>query len=137
MSLKILIIGKEPEGKKQEELYKNIKSIVAEYGHEVLSTPNDIDTENEFGDYQDTFNNIKDADLIILESTKESTRQGMEVREADLLGKPLIILAEEGTEISSLVAGLPLLHDIIYYSNIEDIRDALVRNMAVIEEVEN
>ena len=136
MSLKVLIIGKEPFNKDERASYDGLKNIIGEYGHEVIGTPNDCELLDDFIDYHDTFNNIKDADLIIHEASQEGIRPGMELREADTLSKPVVVIVKEGTEISPLISGLPLLQDIIYYENLDNIRDGLVRNLAIFEETD-
>ena len=136
MSLKILVIGKEPKNEDERKSYENIKSIIGECGHEVLGTPNDYGLENEFTEYENAFSNIKDADLIVCEATEGDIRQGMELREADLLGKPILVITKEGTEISALIAGLPLLQDVVYYEYPDHIRDGLIRTLIALENPE-
>ncbi len=122
---KILILGSLPKSKQETELYKSIIKITQKFG--VTKSP--IDTVNFKGTgkekYKRAFKLVNEADLIIGEQSQPSTGQGMEIREAAILKKPLIIIAKENSKISGLVKGCPTLKKIIYYKNLENLQSKL------------
>ena len=46
----------------------------------------------------------------------------MEIREDVILNKTLLVIAKEGSKISGLVKGCPVLKQIIYYDSLEDLK---------------
>ncbi|MCK5107661.1 MAG: hypothetical protein KAQ83_02960 [Nanoarchaeota archaeon] len=121
----ILILGALPKEKEDEELYNVIIEVCEKFA--MVKSP--IDTFNFNGSakekYERAFNLVKKADLVIGEQSKPSTGQGMEVRECAILGKPLIVVAKEGSKVSGLVKGCPVLKKIIYYSDLENLKKKL------------
>ena len=69
---------------------------------------------------------LKDTKLIIAEMSNISTGQGMELQEAITLNIPILVIAKTGSKISSLVKGCKSVKDIIYYDNIDDIKDNIL-----------
>jgi len=120
---KILILGALLE---ESKLYEAMVEVCQNYADEV-SSPIDTakfqgtDTER----YERAFKKVKEADFIIGEQSKPSTGQGMEIREAAVLNKPLLVVAKEGSKVSGLVKGCPVLKDIIYYKDLDDLKDKL------------
>lgn len=123
---KILILGSLPKEKKDYEIYESIVSACKDFAEEVLSP---IDTVNFQGTeserYDRAFETVKAADLIIGEQSTPSTGQGMEIREAINLNKPLIVVAKEGSSVSGLVKACPILKEIIYYQDIKELESSL------------
>ncbi len=119
----ILILGSLPQSDEQIKLYEVIIEIVQKFAKTVKSP---IDTVNFKGDeqerYERAFRLVKEADLVIAEQSQPSTGQGMEIRECAILNKSLIVVAKEGSKISGLVKGCPVVKEIIFYQNIEDLR---------------
>lgn len=128
--MKILILGALPKNKHDELLYNTITSACKQFTEDISSP---VDTANFKGTeqerYKRAFEKIKQADLIIGELSKPSTGQGMEIREAAILNKPLIVVAKEGSSISGLVKACPILKEILYYDNIEDLKDKLIQQL--------
>lgn len=119
----ILILGSLPKSEEETKLYNAITNIAQDFATTVKSP---IDTAQFNGTaqerYERAFQTVQDADLVIGEQSRASTGQGMEVRECAILKKPLIVVAKEGSKVSGLVKGCPILKEIIYYQNIEDLK---------------
>ncbi len=122
----ILILGALPKDSAGEELYRTIAEICKPFAIEVFSP---IDTAKFFGGdeerYERAFEMIKKADLIIGEQSLPSTGQGMELREAIVLNKPIIVIAKAKSKVSELVKGCPAIKEIIFYRNNEDLKEKL------------
>jgi len=115
-----------PEDEVRKNLYSAIISACTKYA-EHISSP--IDTAAfKGGDrerYKRAFHKIKEADFIIGELSTRSTGQGMELREADVLGKTVIIIAKAKSKISGLVKGCPAVKEIIFYRHLDDLAEKL------------
>ena len=122
----ILILGGIPEDEEREKLYKAIVSFCAKFS-ENISSP--IDTAafkgGESERYARAFEKVKEASLIIGEHSFPSTGQGMELREAAILGKPVIVVAKAKSKVSGLVRACPVVKEIIFYRNLEDLNEKL------------
>jgi hypothetical protein len=121
----ILILGALPKNKEDEEIYNSIINVCDKFG-KVKSPIDTVKFEgNDRERYERAFELVKEADLVIGEQSKASTGQGMEVRECAILGRPLIVIAKEGSKVSGLVKGCPVLKEIIYYSDLGDLKKKL------------
>jgi len=125
--MKILILGKLPEDEEKKKLYESIINVCKDFVEEISSP---IDTAEFKGNdkerYERAFEKVKESDLIIGEQSEPSTGQGMEIREAAVLNKPLVVIAKTGSKISGLIKGCPALKEIIYYDDIEDLKSKLL-----------
>ena len=65
--------------------------------------------------------------------SSESIVLGMQLKEADVLGKPIIALVQITVEMPQVVESLPTIAEVLSYDNIEDIREGLLRNFTVLE----
>ncbi len=123
----ILILGALPKDKAKEKLYESIVMISKQFAKEVSSP---IDTAkfqgSEIERYKRALKKVGEADLIIGEQSEPSTGQGIEIREAEIQKKPLIIIAKTNSKVSGLVKGCSVLKEIIYYDNIKDLKEKLV-----------
>lgn len=81
---------------------------------------------NDLERYDRAMQLLKDTKFMIAEMSSISTGQGMEVQEAATLNIPILVVAKTGSKISGLVKGCKYVKDIIYYENIEDIRDNIL-----------
>ena len=99
----------------------------------VISSP--LDTMkfkgNDFERYDRAMQLLKDTKLIIAEMSNISTGQGMELQEATTLNIPILVIAKYNSKISGLVKGCKSVKDIIYYKNIEDIKDNIMNFIEV------
>jgi hypothetical protein len=122
----ILILGSLPKSEEETKLYNSIIEIAKTFATTVKSP---IDTAKFNGTeqerYERAFQNVQEADLVIGEQSQPSTGQGMEIRECAILNKPLIVVAKEGSKVSGLVKGCPILKEVIYYQNVEDLKSKL------------
>lgn len=82
---------------------------------------------NDLERYERAMNLLKDTKYIIAEMSTISTGQGMELQEAVNLNIPVLVIAKKGSKISGLVRGCQNLVDIIFYDNIEDISDEILK----------
>ena len=125
--MKILIIGALPKDKIARELYEVLIEVSSKHG-EIIGTP--IDTAEFKGSseerYKKAFDSIKDADLLIVEASSPSTGQGMEIRDAILQNKRIIAIAKKGSKISGLIIGSNAINKIIYYDNLNDLKEKIV-----------
>lgn len=118
----ILILGSLPKSEDEIKLYNSIIEVAKTFATTVKSPIDTIKfngTEQER--YDRAFQTVKEADLVIGEQSLPSTGQGMEIRECAILNKPLIVVAKQGSKVSRLVKGCPIIKDIIYYQTIEDL----------------
>ena len=122
----ILILGSLPEDEARKQLYEAIIYVCGKFSGNVSSP---IDTAafkgGESERYDRAFEKIKDADIIIGEQSLPSTGQGMELREAAVLGKIVIVIAKAKSKISGLVRGCPAVKEIIFYRNLDDLKEKL------------
>ena len=119
----ILILGSLPKSVEKNNFYESIIQICSPYAKKISSP---IDTANFKGSdserYDLAFKKVKTANLIIGELSEPSTGQGMELREAALLNKTILILAKEGSEISGIVKGCKQVKKILFYKSIDDLK---------------
>lgn len=109
------------------DIYQTITSWIDTKKH-TISTP--LDTMkfhgNDFEKYQRAMNLLQDTELMIAEMSNISTGQGLELQEATNLNIPVLVIAKTGSKISSLVKGNKIVKNIIYYNNIEDIKNDIL-----------
>ena len=124
--MRILLLGAMPKNKERKALYELIESVCREFSHD-FSSP--IDTAKFKGTdkerYIKALDKVRRADFIVGEQSEPSTGQGIEIREAAVLNKPLLVIARSRSEISGLVKGCPILKKIIYYKGIADLESQL------------
>ncbi len=132
--MSILILGALPKTEQDFLLYQSISDTAQDFATRVKSP---IDTVNFKGSNQEKYNRafrlVKESDLIIGEQSNPSTGQGMEIREAAILNKPLIVVAKSGSKISGLVKSCPITKEIFYYDNIDDLKSKLKKSLQKIK----
>ena len=117
------ILGSAPESWDRKKLYGLITDICRNYIAEVKSPLDEEAPRLEDNDlHKDILNTIKEADLVISELSEESTRQGIELKEASRLRKSILIIANRKSNLSDVVKGLPGVKDIIYYDDDYDLK---------------
>ena len=124
--MKILIIGALPKDKIARELYEVLIEVSSKYD-EVIGTPIDTAAFKDSSEerYKKAFDSIKDADLLIAEASSPSTGQGMEIRDAILQNKRIIVIAKKGCKVSGLITGSNAINKIIYYDNLNDLKEKI------------
>lgn len=129
----ILVLGSLPKNNLEKELYMSIISICKKFSENIKSP---IDTAKFKGSdeerYEKALQSVKESDLVIGEQSQASTGQGMEIREAAILNKPLIVIAKKGSKVSGLVKGCPVLKKIIYYKNLEELKSKLEKTISTL-----
>ena len=108
------------------DTYNKIISIIGETDYKVLSP---IDTMKFNGSdeerYDRAMNVLDETKIMIAEMSNVSTGQGMEIQKANMLNIPILVIAKNGSKISGLVKGCKNVKDIIYYDDVNDIKERL------------
>lgn len=114
--------------KSSVEVYEKLVRLIDKDKY-LVSSP--IDTMKFQGDdvarYKRDMDLLQDTKFIIAEMSIVSTGQGMELQEAANLNIPVLVIAKTGSKISGLVKGCQNLVDIIFYDNIDDISDEILK----------
>lgn len=114
-------------------IYKKLVQICEEHGLEVSSPLDTMAfTGNDEERYIRAMKLIDSANYIIAEMSIPSTGQGMELQQAIIKKIPILIIAKENSKISSLIKGSKGIVDILYYNNLEDIKENIIKNISVI-----
>ena len=122
----ILILGSLPEDEARKQLYEAIILVCTKFSGNVSSPINTAEFKGgERERYDRAFEKVKEADIIIGEQSLPSTGQGMELREAAVLGKIVIVIAKAKSKISGFVRGCPAVKEIIFYRNLDDLKEKL------------
>lgn len=131
---KILITGSVMSSNNDSiNIYKKLVQICREYGFQVSSPLDTMEfTGNNEERYIRAMELINSADYIIAEMSIPSTGQGMELQQAILQNIPILIVAKEHSKISGLIKGSKGIEDILYYDNIEDVKENIIKNISVI-----
>lgn len=82
---------------------------------------------NDFERYDRAMKLLQDTKLIIAEMSNISTGQGRELQEAVTLNIPILVIAKNGSKISGLVKGCRIVKDIIYYNDVEEIKENILK----------
>jgi len=110
------------------DTYNKIISWIDNKDNEISSP---IDTMrfkgNDIERYERAMNLLKDTKLIIAEMSNISTGQGMELQEALTLNIPVLVIAKVGSKISGLVKGCKNVRNIIFYNDIEEIKEEILK----------
>ena len=105
-------------------IYQSLLSMIDIENYQV-STP--LDTMafkgNDYERYERAMTLLKNTKLMIAEMSITSTGQGMELQQAVIYDIPILVIAKQGSKISSLVKGCKNVKKIIYYDKIDDIRN--------------
>lgn len=111
-------------GEESLEIYKVLVEELSQYTNNIYSP---IDTIKFKGTSEEMYARVmkllQSTDLVIAEMSSPSTGQGMELQEAVRLDIPIIIVAKNGSKISSTVLGSPKIKKVIFYNDIDDIRE--------------
>lgn len=110
------------------EIYNKLVSWIDNESYEISSP---LDTMkfngNDYERYARAMNLLEDTKCLIAEMSVVSTGQGMELQQAATLNIPILVVAKKGSKISGLVKGCRQVKDIIYYEDIETIKDNIVK----------
>lgn len=114
----------------EEESLKIYKILVEELAQYVNSIYSPIDTIKFKGSSEEMYVRVmkmlQSTDLVIAEMSSPSTGQGMELQEAVRLNIPIVIIAKNGSKISSTVLGSGKIKKVIFYNEKEEIREKIL-----------
>jgi hypothetical protein len=130
---RVLVLGKVPQNEERIADYKAINQMVDDYGYEIISDPIEYGEVQSFGDYGDLFAGVGDADIIIADVSDGSIEMGMQLKEADYQNKQIIALVRDNVEVPHVIESLPTIAEIVVYHNIDDVKESLLRNFAIVE----
>ena len=124
---RILITGTVTNASEENiNLYNDIIDICSNYS-ENISSP--LDTMVFKGTNEERYLRamelLQGTKLLIAEMSYASTGQGMELQEAIRLNIPIIVIAKENTKISGLLLGTNKVKTVIYYNNIDELKQKL------------
>ena len=77
--------------------------------------------------YDRAINLVNSADFIIAEMSIHSTGQGMELQQAVINKIPILVIAKSNSKISSLIKGSKGIVDILFYSEIDDVLQDIMK----------
>ena len=125
--MNVLILGALPGNEEETTFYQEIIDMVTPLGADVKSP---IDTAQFNGTdaerYTRAMKTVQEADVVIAETSKPSTGQGIEIRECDSLNKPIIVIARQGSKVSGLVRGCPATKEILFYDDVQDVKEEII-----------
>ena len=105
-------------------IYQSLLSMIDIENYQVSTS---LDTMafkgNDYERYERAMTLLKNTKLMIAEMSITSTGQGMELQQAVIYDIPILVIAKQGSKISSLVKGCKNVKKIIYYDKIDDIRN--------------
>ena len=120
----IMITGTITTAKEESlEIYKILVEELSLYSDNIYSPIDTIKfkgTNKEM--YERVMKRLQNTDIVIAEMSSPSTGQGMELQEAVRLDIPIIIIAKNGSKISSTVLGSGKIKKVIFYDKKEDIK---------------
>lgn len=120
----IMITGTITTAKEESlEIYKILVEELSLYSNNIYSPIDTIKfkgTNKEM--YERVMKRLQNTDIVIAEMSSPSTGQGMELQEAVRLDIPIIIIAKNGSKISSTVLGSGKIKKVIFYDKKEDIK---------------
>lgn len=132
---KILITGSViNSNNKSKKTYEKLVNICIENKYEVSSP---LDTMKFTGTDEERYKRamrlVDSADIIIAEMSIPSTGQGMELQQAIINDIPILILANDGSNISGLIKGSKQVIDILYYDDIDKIKQKIIEIIKCLE----
>lgn len=120
-------------GENYLSVYKSINALCERFFDKVIGTYPDFwesqESPNEF--YKRTYDTITQCNLFIAEVSSPSHGVGMELQMAQEHNIPVIALVKDNIDFdkSLMVLGLPVLEEIIRYSNPDDLLDKLSKSL--------
>lgn len=112
------------------EIYEKLVKICKDIYDNVFSPLDTMNFKgNDFERYSRAMELLQNTSIIIAEMSIPSTGQGMELQEAIRLNIPIIVIAKNGSKVSGLVKGSGKVKSILYYDNIEDIKEELIKQI--------
>lgn len=75
--------------------------------------------------YQRAVKMLSKTSLMIAEMSNVSTGQGMEIQQAAILGIPILVIAKNGSKVSGLVKGCPVVKKVVYYEDVKELENTI------------
>lgn len=125
--------------RKKLDIYIQINKLLEKYGeildkHIINPNVNTIEENNSLEKiYNRDINWIKDCNILVAEVSIPSLGIGYEISYAESLGKRIICLCEEGTNLSAMIGGNKNI-ELIKYKDIDDLIAKIEINIKVDEE---
>ena len=126
--MKAYLAIKFKEDNSNREIIESISNVLGGLGIEVISMARDYEkwgelvfTPSEL--MEKTFKEIDLSDLLIIEFSEKGVGLGIEAGYAYAKQKPIIVIAKEGSDISSTLKGIA--KDVIFYINAEDLKNKI------------
>lgn len=110
------------------DIYYQIISFIDNEKYEVSSPLDTMEFEgNNVERYDRAMSMLRKTKLIIAEVSTASTGQGMELQEATRLNIPILAIAKVGSKISGLIKGCYNVSKVLYYDDINDIKNGIIK----------
>ncbi len=114
----ILTIGALPTTVERRSLYRAMEILCRSYAEEVFTPIDTLDFQGTLAErYKRAFLKVGEADLIIAEMSERSDGAGMEIKDAEYKGKPVVVVARRGVKVSNLIMGCPAVREKIDYES--------------------
>jgi 2'-deoxynucleoside 5'-phosphate N-hydrolase len=124
-----IFFGKKFKGDFSDRVFiENFASLLTKKDIEMTSIVRDYERWGEAtitpsGLMEETFRSIEEADTVLIEFSEKGVGLGMEMGYAYAKGKPVIVIAKEGSDISTTVQGIA--EKIVFYTEIDEIPEKL------------
>ena len=122
--MKAVLAIKFREDYSDQEKIKNISDVLGKVGIETTVMVRDYErwgeiifTPKEL--MEKTFEAIDSAEMLISEFSEKGVGLGIEAGYAFAKGKPIVVIAKEGSDISSTLKGIS--REVLFYSDVEEI----------------
>lgn len=107
-------------------IYNELISLIDKEQYDVISPLDTMQfTGTDQARYERAIQILSKTSLMIAELSNVSTGQGMEIQQAAILGIPILVIAKNGSKVSGLVKGCPVVKDIVFYKDVRDISDKI------------
>ena len=108
---------------------KTYEDLVSMIDTEKYRVSSPLDTMKFVGTDEERFDRavsmLSETSMMIAEMSSVSTGQGIEIGIASTMNIPILVIAKEGSKVSGLVKGCKTVKGVVYYENIEDIKEEL------------
>ncbi|MQS88211.1 nucleoside 2-deoxyribosyltransferase [Companilactobacillus mishanensis] len=130
--MKIYFAGSIRGGRENVEIYRELIEFLNQNNEVLTKHIGDkdlsVDGQTELSDAEIRKRDIdwmKEADLVIAETSNPSLGVGYELAYAEKINKPVLILHNKRTKLSAMINGTEYFKDINYYFSIEEARHIL------------
>ena len=108
------------------DTYTKLVSMLDSERFDVLSPLDTMKFQGPDSDrYKRAIQILNNTKFMIAEMSNVSTGQGMEIQQAANLDIPVLVIAKTGSKISGLVKGCPVVRNIVFYDDIDSVKEAI------------